>query len=274
MSENYSEVILILIISTTLILLFGAIMVSGLLIQQKRKLRYQQELSELKNRYERSLLEARLKIQEETFRAISQNLHDNVGSNISTAMLLLYKDEQISIEEDEINRKEALTMLDRIIDDLKNIARSLNPNYLIEIGLNEAIIQRVEQLKKTKKYEIEFQLSYAPQQLDRQKQVIVFYIFQEALNNINKHSGAKKIMISLEYEEDKFTMRIKDDGKGITGKEVPEEQTIKGSGLINMRNHAAIIGAQLSIQSLTGSGTEVIIIVPLPYTMLSIDSMV
>jgi two-component system NarL family sensor kinase len=90
MHESQTEVVLIVIISTALILLLGSIVVTGVLIQQKRKLRHQQQLLEINNRYEKSLLESRLKIQEETFQAISQNLHDNIGSNISTAMLLLY----------------------------------------------------------------------------------------------------------------------------------------------------------------------------------------
>jgi len=111
MHENQNEVILIIIISTALILLLGSIVVAGLLIQQKRKHRHQQQLLEINNRYEKSLLESQLKIQEEIFQAISQNLHDNIGSNISTIMLLLYKDEQMKPEELESNRKEALAML-------------------------------------------------------------------------------------------------------------------------------------------------------------------
>src|SRR5678816_184412 len=92
MHESQTEVTLIIVISTALILLLGGIVVTGLFIQQKRNHRHQQQLLELNSRYEKSLLESRLKIQEETFQAISQNLHDNIGSNISTAMLLLYKD--------------------------------------------------------------------------------------------------------------------------------------------------------------------------------------
>ena len=105
MYETYSEVVLILIISTAIILLLGGILLTGLLIQQKRKHRHQQQLLEMNNQHEKSLLESRLKIQEETSRAISENLHDHIGSNISTAMLLLYKDEQVSNDEEEANRK-------------------------------------------------------------------------------------------------------------------------------------------------------------------------
>ena len=264
MHESSNEVALIIIISTALILLLGSIVVAGLLIQQKRKHRHQQQLLEINNQHEKSLLESQLKIQEETFQAISQNLHDNIGSNISTTMLLLYKDEQASPEELENNRKEALGMLGKIVDDLKDIARNLNADYLENIGLNEAIRHRMEQLKRLKKYEIELNLNDIPKRIDRQKQVILFFIFQEAITNINKHAQAKEIGVILHYETHKLSMRIRDNGIGMANSEAGKNKQ-KGAGLINMKNHAAMIGADLTIQSNSSSGTEIILTVPDPY---------
>ncbi|HEV8283030.1 MAG TPA: ATP-binding protein [Chitinophagaceae bacterium] len=261
MHTSGEEVILILIISTVLILLLGTVVVIALLIQNKRKYKHRQQLSEMQAHYERTLLQTELKILEETFSAISQNLHDNVGSNISTAMLLLYKDENMNASEQEINRKEALAILDKIVDDLKNIARSLNPDYLHRIGLNEAIQQRIEQLAKTKKYELELSLDGNPQQLDKKKQVILFYIFQEAVNNISTHAQAKKISVKLQYEKDNLFLQIADDGLGME----MLSDSIKGAGLINMKNHAEMIGGTLEIISDIGRGTELKIIVPNPY---------
>jgi signal transduction histidine kinase len=206
-------------------------------------------------------VQTEFRVLEETFRAISQNLHDNVGSNISTAMLLLYKDENMSALEQDANRKEALIILDKIVDDLKNIARSLNPDYLFRVGLKEAIQQRIDQLTKTKKYELELSLHEIPQHLDRKKQVMLFYIFQEAVNNINTHARAKRISVRLQYEEANLLLQIRDDGIGMeTGSD-----SIKGAGLINMKNHAEMIGANLSIITDMGKGTEVTITVPHAY---------
>ena len=264
MLENQNEVVVIIIISTVLILLLGGLIVTGLLIQQKRKLRHQKQLLEMNNLYEKSLLESRLKIQEETFQAISQNLHDNIGSNISTAMLLLYKDEHTNDQEMEDNRKEALSMLDRIVDDLKNIARSLNAGYLEDIGLSEAIRHRIEQLERSKKFKIELFINDMPNRLDRHKQVMLFYIFQESINNITKHAQAKEIRVAVHYEKEKLTMMIRDNGTGISYNE-PEKNNEKGSGLINMKNHAAMIGAVLNIHTERSKGTEIVITVPAPY---------
>lgn len=264
MPENQNEVILIIIISTTLILLLGSIVVAGLFIQQKHKHSHQQQILEINNRYEKSLLESQLKIQEETLQAISQNLHDNIGSNISTIMLLLYKDEQMQPGELEGNRKEALSMLGRTVDDLKDIARSLNAGYLENIGLSEAIKHRVEQLKRSKKFEIDLSINEIVKPLDRQKQLMLLYIFQEAITNITNHAHSKKIRITLDYEPEKLTMQIKDYGTGIANTET-DKNFHNGSGLINMKNRTAMIGGVLDIVSEKGNGTEIIVTVPNPY---------
>lgn len=265
MHESKGEVILILIMSTSLILLLATVVVVALLIQNKRKYRHKVQLADMQAQYEKTLLQTQLKILDETYSAISQNLHDNIGSNISTAMLLLYKDEKMDAAELESNRKEALIILDKVVDDLRNIAHSLNPGYLDEIGLTEAIKQRVDQLVKTKKYEIELSHTPAKQRLNRQKQVILFYIFQEAINNINLHSKARKIFVRIRYEDDHVVLQVKDDGKGINPPGDPEHQKLKGSGLLNMKNNAALIGAALQIESEQGQGTDVTVSVPDPY---------
>lgn len=260
-----NEAELILITSTALILLLGTVFVVALLTQQKRKFLYKQQLIDMKSLYDKTLLQTEIKIQEHTFKTISQNLHDNIGSNIATAMLLLYKDEIMSEPEIEVNRKEAVTILDKIVDDLKHIARSLNPDYLNEIGLSEAIAHRIHQLEKTKKYEIVFYMNDAPLGLNLQKQVILFYIFQEAINNIITHAKAHKIMVHLRYKENRLSLHIKDDGIGIAENYDTTKSNEKGSGLINMKNHAVMINAQLFIKSESRKGTEIILNVPHPY---------
>lgn len=260
MYQTSNEVIVIFIIGSALIMLLVIILVTGFFIQQKRKMNHHQQVKEINNQYERSLMESRLKTQADTFRRISQNLHDNIGSTISTAMLLLYKDEQISTEELDINRQEALRILGRSVDDLKNIARSLNTGYLENIGLPEAIRLRIEQLQQSKRYKIDFNCTQNPPQLSSQKQVLMFYMFQEAITNINKHAEATAIEVSLNYKKEKLIMRIKDNGKGM-----PEQQSL-GAGLINMRSYASMINANLQIFSNLGIGAEIVLDVADPYT--------
>ena len=265
MHEIDNDVVLTLVISTVLIVFLAITIVFALLIQHKRRFLHKQQLAEIKSKYDKTILQTELKMLEDTYKSISHNLHDNVGSNISTAMLLLYKDEKMNSEETETNRKEALAVLGIIVDDLKNIARSLNPDYLYELGLYGAIRQRLDQLEKTKKYELELYIKDAPKKLDRQKQVILFSIFQEALNNIQKHANAKKIIVHLNHEENMLLMQIKDNGKGFDKSETEKQILEKGSGLLNMKHHSEMIGATFTVESEINQGTEINIILPEPY---------
>jgi two-component system, NarL family, sensor kinase len=266
MRTNSDEVLLILIISTSLILLLGAVVVIIVLIQNKRKYSHKQQLSEMQIHYEKTLLGTKVGILEETYSAISKNLHDNIGSNISTAMLLLYKDGNMTLSEQDTNRIEAIAILDKVVDDLKNIARSLNPDYLLQVGVSEAIQQRVAQLRKAKKFNLELLIDQLPYQLDKRQQVFLFYIFQEAINNINSHAEAKNISVHLLYNNDQLQLRIKDDGVGM---ELRSDST-KGAGLVNIKNYAETIGARFEIISEPGKGTDLKI--SLPQVLVSHES--
>lgn len=255
------EAIALLFASTVLLLLMILTIVFIVLFQQKRKLLHRQQVKNIESGFEKTLLQSELKVQEETFRAISQNLHDNIGSNVSTAMLLLYRDAQMTPDEAEANRLDALNVLGTIVDDLKDISRSLNPGYLEEIGLTDAVRLRIEQIKRSKRYGIRFVVNERPKPLERQKQLILFYIFQETLSNIHKHSGAKEITVRLWHESDRVEMQVTDDGVGLP---VEGRFSQKGSGLLNMKNNAAVINASLEITS-DAKGTAVRVSVNKPY---------
>lgn len=265
MDEADSEVKLIIITATALILLLAVVILAALLIQQKRKDQRRQKLVHMKVQDEKEILKTELRIQEETFRTISENLHDNIGSNISTAMLLLYKDETMTGAELENNNSEAIDILDKSVEDLKNIARNLNPDYLNDIGLSEALRLRLQQLEKTKKYTIQFCSNHSDEKIDVRKQLILFYTFKEAITNINTHSGANTITVNLFYEPDKLLLTIKDNGTGMKIVSNEIEKGNHGSGLLNMKHHAEIIDGQLSILSEPGKGTEIKLSVTNPY---------
>jgi two-component system, NarL family, sensor kinase len=261
---NGSQGELIILIATTLLVLLG-IVVWNVFVQKKKNIEYKQQLLDIRSQYEKALFENKLNILEDTFRAISQNLHDNLGSNISTAMLLLYKDDSFTDWDTEANRKEALVVLDKVLDDLKNISHSLNPDYLDEIGLNEAVKQRVRQLIRTKKYQIDLQQNTNPFRLNRQKQLILFYFFQEAMNNINTHAGASKVEVKMDYKYNHLEFEITDNGKGMMMECELSDSQVKGSGLLNMKCHAELISAKLDIKSKPDVGTKIKLLVPDPY---------
>src|SRR5215212_5152463 len=87
MQEKLSEVTLILVGSTVIILMLTGLIVLSLFINQKRKFRYRQEKLEMKNNFNQEILRSHLEIQSQAFESISRELHDNVGTLISIAIV-------------------------------------------------------------------------------------------------------------------------------------------------------------------------------------------
>jgi hypothetical protein len=87
--------------------------------------------------------------------------------------------------------------------------------------------------------------------LGQQRELVLFRIYQEALNNILKHANAKHLKISLQYQPELFTLTLEDDGAGFSTETLSNKL---GSGLRNMENRAALIGATATIDSSPGNG--------------------
>ncbi len=259
MQENFSEVKLALIVSTALILLLIILVLIALLIQQKRKLRHTRQLEEMKNQYEKAILQTQLEIQEETYKAVSQNLHDNIAAEISTAMLLLHTQHNLSPELIEKNKNTALQTLDHAIDEMKNLARYMNPSFLSAIGLQEAIRRQLQYLDQSRSVQTSFVYDEIIN-ITTAEQLVIFRIFQETITNILRHAGSQIIEVGLHQSEKVLHLTIKDNGKGfdLNGNRV----TMKGSGLMNMKERAAMIGANLDIETERGRGTAVKLTLP------------
>jgi signal transduction histidine kinase len=156
-------------------------------------------------------------------------------------------------------------VLNKAMIDLANLTKSLHTDRIAQIGLAESIHFELENINRTGLLEIEFGVSGIEQSLDDQKAIVLFRIFQENLNNILKHSKAKTVRITLTYLDDKFIMKITDDGIGFNVAEKKNStSSAAGVGLKSIFNRAKLIGAEIDMQSEPGQGTIISIQLPLP----------
>ena len=91
---------------------------------------------------------------------------------------------------------------------------------------------------------------------------MTYRVVQEALTNVWKHSEAKRAEVSVEFDIDKTTVTISDDGKGFEIKEDSGFVQAGRIGLAGMQERAELLGANLVIQSKPGSGTKAILEIP------------
>ena len=264
MQKESPEIITAIAIITITLLLLGSLMTAFLYIYHKRYRRHLLEKEQLRISYERELLKTQLEIREQTFKNISQEIHDNIGQVLSLAKLnLSTMDPGLPDLEQKINDSKKL--VSQAIRDLRNLSHGLNTDYISDLGLLRAIEHELESIRKTGGYATELITEGTVYSIDKQSELIIFRIIQESLNNIVKHAASQKIIIYLRYRPEELVLSIRDDGKGFDLTPLSEPSNFNASfglGIKNMHNRARLIGAGFLISSTLEEGTCVMITVP------------
>jgi len=165
-----------------------------------------------------------------------------------------------ALQQKIVNSKQ---LVSKAIIDLRDLSRSLDTDYVQEMGLQRAIEYEMEMIRKTGTIETKMIVEGTLFRLEKQKELIFFRIVQETFNNILKHAGAKTIKVNISYGPDSFTLLIKDDGKGVDLQSLNNGGNNKfGLGIRNMQSRAKLIGGDFNMTSIIGEGTEVKIILP------------
>lgn len=203
---------------------------------------------------------------------IAQDLHDNVGSTLSS--ISVYS-QVAQIQSNEGDKKELNDILGKIsltstdmISEMNDIVWAINPRN----DSMEKIVQRMESFAKPLLAACGMQFS--PQYdeaiysafLDMEKRKNFYLIFKEAINNIVKYSKATSVLVEIRIRNRRLELLVKDNGIGFeTGKMMQEQrQSLSGNGLRNMKMRASEMKADLKITSRMGEGTEVQLICPIP----------
>ena len=260
MSKEKLEVVIGIIVATAIFLVVGFFIVALVLYYNKRKKKHNQEKQAIQAIYNQALLTTRLEIQEETFKAISQEIHDNIGQALSFVKLTINTVDVYNPEAAKEKLLESKNQLSQTIQDLRDLAKSLSPDFIRELGLPGAIGQQVHFLQKTGLYQASLTVMGNEYKNQTQEELVVFRIVQELLNNIVKHADATAVEINMLYQPDKLTITVSDNGKGFDTNK--ESNTGKGLGLQNMLSRMSLIKGYITVNSAPGMGTKAIIELP------------
>lgn len=263
MSVPKENIIILIIVITITLFLVGAFIVSYVLFYFNKQRRNEFEKKTLTQKFQETLLLTQLEIKEQTLKNISEEIHDNIGQALSLAKLNLNMIDP-NVEEDRDTKIQSAKMLvGKAIQDLRDISRSFNTDNINALGLDAALEQEFELMRKTGRYTISVSMKGKAQRLPGQHSLIIFRIIQEVLQNIMKHAEAQKIDAVLSYESDCLKVKIKDDGKGFNLVDQSEGEPTFGLGIRNMNSRASLIGGSVQIESKQGQGTVVTIDVPI-----------
>ncbi|GAA4412980.1 hypothetical protein GCM10023187_40740 [Nibrella viscosa] len=266
MNDSGSSYLYLLgLISTIVFLLLAVFIVSFALLFQRRKLQSLQEKNDLKAAYEQAILKSQVEVQNQTLQRIGRELHDNIGQILSVIKLHISIIEE-STQSGELHEQASAVsnLIDQSVADIRALSKSLDGNFVQDFGLVQSITHELDRLQKTRRYETSLQVEGEAYSLGFQKEIVVFRVVQEVLNNAIKHSGANRISIILCYQTDQLQLSVQDNGKGFDFDEaLHRELNGSGAGLRNMQDRIQLIGGVCTFRTAPGQGTSVDLQLPL-----------
>ncbi|MFD1255761.1 sensor histidine kinase [Mucilaginibacter terrae] len=242
---------------TILFLVLGAFIIMIMLVYRKRRNLHIIEKLNLQANFKQELLKAQLEIQEQTLTYVGREIHDNIGQVLSFVKLNL---NPVGGNHQLLQQKmiDSRALVAQAINDLRDLSKSLSFQHFAHLGLVKAIQIETERINKSGLLLLILNVKGEPYTLGEQKELVLFRIFQESLNNALKHAEARNFIIDLQFHTESFTLTLADDGRGfLVAKRLNEGG---GSGLKNMESRAALIGATATINSSVGNGCSISII--------------
>ena len=264
--QNLTGDIEIVSIATLFLLFITGAPIAFVMMHQRQYLRYLQDNEQLKNLYQRELLQSQLEIQNQTLQQVGNDLHDNVGQLLTVVVMRLNELEDEIIEparQEEVQQTRELVQT--IISDVRTLSKTLDHDTVRRFGLLPSLALELERIRRTKRIQAELTILGENYSLGEQTEIVLLRMTQEALNNALKHAQARNLHVLAEFNADSFALTISDDGRGFSVTEATTRQLDEsGAGLSNLYRRAGLLGGACVINSQSGIGTRVEIRMPHP----------
>jgi len=234
-------------------------LIAFFVVYQKRLLQQQLQLRTTEARHQQQVLAAMIEAQEVERKRIGQDLHDSIGSTVSTAQMLISRLRDLPAPP---NAHELLPLVEELlvsaVHDVRSISRNLYPVLLSRFGLVQALHNLVLVSNESSKMLVTLEVSY-PQPLALPQELALYRICQELIANSLRHAhGAAHLLVSLRQEGTQLTLLVADDGCGFAPDANP------GVGLRSIALRVQLLQAQLRQDSAPGQGTRTEVTLPLP----------
>jgi signal transduction histidine kinase len=241
--------------SVSSVLFFGTIgmlaLTIGLIVfisfHQRKVIRYQQQLQQLEQDQQKTLLNASIRLQEEERQRIAADLHDDAGPLLATARLYLNEN---FVNLDKQTQLQSIYNAKQIIDDtiqlIRNISHSLMPPTLKNFGLESAVNDLFQKISGSGSMNASSRFHDYRERLKPENELIIFRIIQELVNNILKHSNASFIHLTQNTSGQRFFIRLHHDGRGLTQPDFEKlGKSNVGLGLKNIQSRLKVLQGRI-----------------------------
>jgi signal transduction histidine kinase len=207
-------------------------------------------LQHMEGEQQKILLNASIRLQEEERQRLAADLHDDAGPLLATARL--YLNENL-VNQDKATQLQAIFQARQILDDtiqlIRNISHSLMPPTLKNFGLESAINDLFQKISGSGAINASSRFHDYRDRLKPEKELIVFRIIQELINNILKHSNSSFIHLTQNVHGDKFYLRMHHDGRGIIQSDFDKlNKSNIGLGLKNISSRLKVVLGSINFE--------------------------
>jgi len=257
---------------TTLIVLgsFGMLTLVSFIIvfvvlYQKKMLSHKSLLQQNETEYQKQLLDASIEVAEEERQKIATNIHDDVGLILNVLKLNFSK-----IKRNLDDRDLVLELIDnnvKIVEEtsstLRSISHELMPPSLSILGLQKGLKELCKQITSSGKINIDLNSTDLHFTLDKKKELQLYRLIKELINNIIKHANASQIYMTNTLQDTILITLIEHDGIGINNEEVAKLiNSQKGIGLKSIQSRVQLTNSQLNYDYVPNKKAQITIKTP------------
>lgn len=221
-----------------------------IIMHQRKVLRFNKKIQFMEAEQQKILLNASIKLQEEERQRLAADLHDDAGPLLATVRL--YLNENL-VNQDKATQLQSIFQARQIVDDtiqlVRNISHSLMPPTLKNFGLESAINDLFQKISGSGTINASSRFHEYKERLKEEKELIIFRVVQELINNILKHSNSSFIHLTQNTHADKFYLRIHHDGRGIVQSDFEKlNKSNVGLGLKNITSRLRLVQGNINFE--------------------------
>jgi signal transduction histidine kinase len=212
-------------------------------ITQKKKLKFQQDMQQLRESQQNQLIESAVRSEEVERHRIAETLHDEVGAILSSAKLHIQAINPACLEgRDKELHEKGKQLLDEGIQKVRGISHNLHSSILKEFGLNEAVRHFMNKTIQGTIIKANAELDDRYSTINAENDISIYRMLQELINNIIKHADANEIIVSSTFENSELSIIIWHNGKGLSQEDFETLRYKKeGLGLKNIQNRIILL---------------------------------
>jgi len=261
MEKLIPEITYAIIISTIILIILVVFLLLFFLLFNKKKQQLFKEKILMQQQFQLELIKTQFEVQEKTRKHLAEELHDNIGQILSLTNVTLASVQLNDVNKAQQKITDAQALVAVSIKELRQLSKIIHGEQILQQGLIAAIEQELSWLKRNEQFTVSFNHAVENiSSINTDKDLFIYRLLQECLNNIIKHAEATSITIQLKHENNQLLLQLTDNGKGFDINAALANKA--GLGLHSMQKRTKLLNGTMTINSNPNQGTVIAFVIP------------